>query len=299
VYPLGDLWFGTTSKGTSRQASELGKFVGGQKGAPETFAHDGVHDAIARVAHSLREGPEVGVSTAVFIAETVTARGPVDLLQRAFTDYFDEVIFVMFARRQDKAAASVLSQLVKTPHLPDTNLDPHRRKSFKGVPFGEYNHLRNYQRWVTGPENYRLVVVPYLENEQGSFNSIERFYQAAGLGHPVALLGIEGRRIHPTFSLEGLTALVGVKKSAQRWKWIPGSREYFAARFREITRVYLESARSAGLEPSGRKFVPWQLSSEDARWVLDIFEPGNRELLEIVRDGQFSDAWDQWEEALA
>jgi len=299
IYPLGELWFGIRSKPPTRQDRALGQFVGDGKTTPFGFAQRGVPEAIERVALTLRSLPGDGDKTAVFIAETITAVAPVALVQKAFAESFDEVVFVMFARRQDKAGASLMSQLVKTRDIADINLDPRRAKLFRGLPFGGYDHLANYQRWVNGPSNVRLVVVPYLEGEQGSFRSIERFFTAAGLGAPAELAGIEGRRIHPTLSRDGLEALIALKRGVKRWGWIPGVKKRFEEQFQQTTAMYLSSARAGGIEPSGRTFVPWSLTESDARWVLDQFDASNRELLALVREGPFSADWDTWEAALA
>ena len=297
LYPMGDLWFGRVATGTMRQCPEIARLVENDDGTLR-FANPGVVDAVANVAQTLRELPGAKDKTAVFIAETVTDNRPPQLIQELFTSNFDEVVFIMVVRRQDKAAASALSQDIKTPHLGRTNLDPRKREPQYGQPFGEFNHLRNYDRWITGGPNYSLVVIPYLEGEHGSFSTIERFHRAAGLPRPVELPGIEGQRIHPTFSRDGLEALIRLKKRIRRWGRIPGVTQAAQKKITDVTRVYLQAANTNGIEPSGKRFKPYGFTHDEARWILQQFDESNRELVSRVKDGPFRDDWVQWEKAL-
>ena len=297
VYPMGDLWFGRTATGAMRQCPEIARLLPNGDGSYR-FATPGVEDAVSNVANTLRQLPGKGDKTAVFIAETVTDNRPTELIQDLFTSRFDEVVFIMVVRRQDKAAASELAQDIKTPNLFRVNLDPRVRQPLYGMPFGEFNHLRNYERWISGPDNYSLVVIPYLEGEHGSLTTIERFHAAAGLSKPVDLTGVEGQRIHPTFSRDGLMAIVRLKKRIQRWGWIPGVRDASLKKIQEVTRVYLQAANQNGIEPSGKRFKPFEFTRDESRWVLEQFDESNRELIARVDKGQFVDAWNKWEKAL-
>jgi hypothetical protein len=297
IYPMGELWFGRTAQGAIRQCPEIARLKRNADGSQD-FETPGVVDAIAKVAAELRARPGSTDKVAVFIAETVTHDHPVPLIQEAFTDHFDEVTFVMVARRQDKAAASTLAQEVKTPHLYRINLDPRKRQWVHDLPFGDFNHLRNYERWLSGPENYRLVAIPYLEGEQASFASIERFHRAGDIPGPVEIPGIKGRRIHPTFSREGLNALIKIKKRRSRWGWLPGINARTDAQIQSTTATYLASADESGIEPSGRRFVPFSLTDDEASWLLSEHADGNRELVSRLQNGPFASDWRAWERAL-
>jgi hypothetical protein len=297
LYPMGELWFGRVATGAMRQCPEIARLVHNDDGTFR-FAIPAVEKAVANVAQTLRDQPGTSDKTAVFIAETVTDNRPPELIQQLFTSNFDEVVFIMVVRRQDKAAASALAQDIKTPHLGRTNLDPRKREPLYGQPFGEFNHLRNYDRWITGEANYSLVVIPYLEGEHGSFSSIERFHRAAGLPMPVELPGIEGQRIHPTFSRDGLEALVQLKKRIRRWGRIPGVTKATQKKITEVTRVYLQAANTNGIEPSGKRFKPYGFTHDEAGWILQQFDASNRELVSRVIDGPFREDWIQWEKAL-
>jgi hypothetical protein len=262
------------------------------------FAVPEVVSAVANVATVLRSSSPAGDKTAVFVIETVTDSRPPTLIQELFTSVFDEVVFVMVARRQDKAAASALAQDVKSRKLRGTNLDPRKREPLHGLPFGEFNHLRNFERWVSGPSNYSLVAIPYIEGEHGTFASIERFHRAAVLGDPVDMPGIEGRRIHPTFSREGLEVMVKLNKRIKKWGFVPGLTSATSKRFDSVSKAYLHSANQNGIEPSGRRFTPFSFTDEDARWVLEQFEASNREFVTRVKQGLFQDDWNTWERAL-
>jgi hypothetical protein len=295
---MGDLWFGRQSSGPIKHHEEIAGTLSNEDGTFR-FAVPEVVSAVANVATVLRNSPRAGDKTAVFVIETVTDRRPPTLIQELFTSVFDEVIFVMVARRQDKAAASALAQDIKSRKLRGTNLDPRKREPLHGQPFGEFNHLRNFERWVSGPSNYSLVVIPYIEGEHGTFSSIERFHRAAGLGDPVELPGIEGRRIHPTFSREGLDAMVKLNKRIKKWGVLPGVTAATSTKFDSVLKVYLRAANQNGIEPSGRRFTPFSFTDDEARWVLEQFDASNRELIAQVKEGPFKDDWSTWERALS
>jgi len=297
VYPMGDLWFGRTSSGPMKHHPEIAGTPSNEDGSFR-FAVPEVVSAVANVATVLRQSPGASDKTAVFIIETVTDSRPPALIQELFTSVFDEVIFVMVARRQDKAAASELAQDIKSRRLRGTNLDPRKREPLHGQPFGEFNHLRNYERWESGPSNYSLVAIPYIEGEHGTFSGIERFHRAAGLGDPADLPGIEGLRIHPTFSRDGLEAMVKLNKRIQKWGFVPGVTARTAKKFDAVSKVYLHAANQNGIEPSGRRFTPFSFTDEEARWVLEQFESSNRQFIERVKPGPFEHDWITWERAL-
>jgi hypothetical protein len=298
VYPMGDLWFGRKSNGPMKHHPEIAGTPSNGDGSFR-FEVPEVVSAVENVATVLRNSPGSDDKTAVFIIETVTDSRPPTLIQELFTAVFDEVVFVMVARRQDKAAASELAQDIKSRKLRGTNLDPRKREPLHGQPFGEFNHLRNFERWVSGPVNYSLVVIPYLEGEHGTFSSIERFHRAAGLSDPIDLPGIEGSRIHPTFSREGLEAMVKLNKRIKRWGFLPGVTASTSQKFDSVLKVYLHAASRNGIEPSGRWFTPFSFADDEARWVLEQFDASNRELVERVKEGPFKDDWSTWERALS
>ena len=296
IYPMGGLWFGRRS-GAMKHHQEICATETLGDGTSR-FLNPGVREAVGRVADSLRAMPGKGDKSAVFIIETVTDNRPPALIQELFTSVFDEVVFVMVARRQDKAAASELAQDIKSRVLRGTNLDPRKRAVAYGLPFGEFDHLRNYERWASGPANFSLVVIPYLEGEQGTYAGIERFHRAGGLSKPIELSGIEGTRIHPTFSREGLEALAKLNARINRWGFLPGVRSAAAKKFEKILKVYLHASNKNGIEPSGRRFKAYSFTQDEARWVLDLFDASNRELIARVKSGPFEDDWTTWEKAL-
>lgn len=293
---MGDLWFGRKS-GAMKHHQEISATQMTEDGTPR-FLIPEVVDEVSRVADSLRAMPGTGDKSAVFIIETVTDNRPPALIQELFTSAFDEVVFVMVARRQDKAAASELAQDIKSRVLRGTNLDPRKRAVAYGLPFGEFNHLRNYERWISGPSNYSLVVIPYLEGEQGTFAGIERFHRAGGLSKPIEMSGIEGTRIHPTYSREGLEALAKLNDRISRWGFVPGVRSVSEKKFEKLFKVYLHASNQNGIEPSGRRFKPYSFTQDEARWVLDQFDASNRELIARVKSGPFEEDWTKWEMAL-
>jgi hypothetical protein len=290
VYPLGDLWMGRSGS-IVRQRDDFDQTSVGPEGAVFTSAQ--TPGALDAVAHHLALMP-TDRATALFIVETGGARLHPQALADSLLSRFDDVVLISMARRQDRALASIIAQRAKMWGQP-SSLDPRVHLAAPDPDVESLHYDRITERWEGTGAEFRMI--PYLEGDQATFAAIARIFHVLGLPTPVETKGIAGRRIHPTFSQEGMTALVEIKRRASR-AWLPGSRERWQVRFDEAIAAYHASAISSGLEPSGRKFVPWALSDVDARWVLDLFHESNQRMLATVDRAGCESDWAAWEQSL-
>jgi hypothetical protein len=286
VYPSGDLWFHKNGA-IVRQRDELlrAEIVEGR------FVDDEMRHTLAAIAGRLRE---IGDAAAILIAETGNVRFTPATLTPALREFFDEVTYVLMARRQDAAIASIVAQRAKMWDGEVASLDPRTHVVAGDADIAGLDFDAMLDAWAPTDGEHSLTVVPYLEGDQGTFRAIARVFAALGLPDPPEVTGIEGRRIHPTFSRDGMQALVRLKRRAARWGWIPGLGSRFEQKFAETVRLYHATAIDGGVEPSGRKFAPWRLTPADREWVRARFEPSNRRFLARVDRRGFEDEWDRW-----
>jgi hypothetical protein len=282
IYPIDENWPLNQGAGAA------------QKHHFEALEPAGFEAAVEKLSRSLRADDRGDEVTVVFVSETATLIREPSRFQDLFCRHFDEVIFVLSARRQDKAAASRISQEIKEFRHHLSGLNPRMRRQVFGMPFGEYNHFRNFQRWSVGPKNYKLQVIPYLEEEHGTYKAIERFYKAGDIGQPIELDQVIGTRIHPTFSKEGLVKLGEIKRKSRRWRVLRPIFRIQQTRFKLEYEKQLSIASFASRE----EFIPWELSKEDSIWLLEKFEASNRELLRHLHDRTFYDEWRLWEQSI-
>lgn len=297
IYPMGELWFGEDGY-IVRQRNQLEQLLDARLhdfGEPETASRPGseLDRALAGVAAAAR-ARGVAEVTAVFVVETGLPRFRPALINEIFTRHFDDVDFVFMARRQDKLVASIVSQNVKMWNRMWSTINP--RFEMTRFPrdrdFAALDYAKQFSRWasVVGPEH--MIVIPYDEGNQGSFAMIDRFFDFTGLGKAPRVEGIEGRRIHPTFSDQGMNRLAHIKSIARWTYWIPAFQQRIDEVWKRSTEVYYERALSGSANPDGSPFVSWTLSPNDRRWVLRRYRDSNKAVRALTHD--HADVWDAW-----
>lgn len=285
VYPAGDLWFGRAGA-IVRQRAELEHLIDREPDAELTAALAGVGAELRR-----RGGDQ---ATAVFVIETGGARLDPARTTAAFAPHVDEVVYVVMARPQTTAVTSIVAQRAKMWDGERASLDPrvHVGRADTDIRWLDYDALR--AKWMPTAGEHRLIMLPFLEGDQGTYRGIQRFFDALDLGTAPPARGIEGRRIHPTFSREGMQALVDLKNAAHRWAWVPGRRARLEERFREAVTVYHAAAIGGGVDPSGRPYRPWRFDEAERAWVAEHFRASNERFLAAVDRGGFDNEWQQW-----
>ena len=297
IFPTGDLWFGETGE-IVRQRYQLEALMSKSHsplGNPSVAAQSGsdVDGALAAVSNALR-ARKVNTATAVFVVETGLPRFDPDLLNSVMKRHFDVVDFLFIARRQDKLVSSIVAQNMKMREKRWATLNT--RFEMTKLPrlrdFAALDYLAQRQRWIDAVGEDHVIVVPYDEDDQGSFGTVDRIFEFANLGTAPRIDGIEGLRIHPTFSTVGMKKMAWLKSITRvAWLW-PPFRPRLTAVWDSWTVKYHNQAIAGLADDDGTPFTPWALSTADRRWVMRRFLRSNRKLRSTQTS--HSASWDKW-----
>jgi hypothetical protein len=296
VFPMADMWFGHDGD-IVRQRYELEVLMDERdisvgSGITPDFESQ-LEKALDRVAAELRTR-KAHTATAVFVVETGLPRFDPARIDAALRRHFDVVDYLFMARRQDKLVTSIVAQNMKMWGKKWATLSP--RFELSKFPrlrdFSALDYVAQYTRWTRVVGSDRVIVVPYGEGDQGSFATIDRIFDFAGLGAAPRIDGIEGLRIHPTFSTFGMRKMAWLKSITRvAWVW-PPFRPRLTAVWESWTVKYHNQAIAGLPDPDGQAFQPWSLSTADRRWVLRRFLVSNRKLRSLHTT--HAAAWDEW-----
>lgn len=292
IYPIGDLWFGRSQNIVKQELELLLVGMASRNDFVElTGIHREIDSALSDVGAATRAA---GDATAIFVCESAGKNTSANALASWFAPYFDRVSFVTVARRQEYAMPSIVAQRIKQWERSEVSLDVADYLVSEPGFVGSLDYEAMSTAWAR--PNQPLIVMPYLEGEQGSMDSIARFFRFLNLGEPPAVRGIEGKRIHPTFSREGLEALAAIKWRARALRWLPGYSKRADAAFHDLWKKYHASAATGGIDPSGRKFSSFALTTEDRAVVRAHFESSNTQFLKNVDRTGMETEWSRWQE---
>ena len=297
IYPTGQLWFGEDGD-IVRQRNQLERLMR-REFRPSRHRNDAslpgsdVDVALGKVSGALRS-TKLPTATAIFVVETGLPRFDPRHLDTVLRRHFEVVDYLFIARRQDKLVSSMIAQHMKMWEKRWVTLNP--RWEMSKIPrlrdFAALDYVAQYHRWadIVGPEH--VIVVPYDEDDQGSFGTIDRIFQFADLGVAPRVDGIEGLRIHPTFSSFGMKNLAWVKSIA-RFAWIwPPFRPRLTAAWTPRWIKYHTQAIDGLPEDDGSPFTPWAMSTSDRQWVMRRFLSSNRKLRSM--QSSHRESWDDW-----
>ena len=296
IFPMADLWFGRDGD-IVRQRYELEALMDARdisvgSGITPDFAPQ-LDLALERVAAELRSR-KVAIATAIFVVETGLPRFDPARIDVALRRHFDVVDYLFMARRQDKLVSSIVAQNIKMWEKKWATLSP--RFELTKFPrlrdFAALDYVAQYTRWTRVVGADHVIVVPYDEGDQGSFATIDRIFEFADLGAAPRIDGIEGLRIHPTFSTFGMKKMAWLKAITRiAWLW-PPFRPRLTAVWESWTVKYHNQAIVGLPDPDGQAFQPWSLSAGDRRWVLRRFLSANRKLRSLHTT--HAAAWNEW-----
>jgi hypothetical protein len=226
-----------------------------------------------------------------FICEGAESYMDPDEFARNLLSVFDEVTMCLVIRDQVQSIASRLSHGIKVTTgraIPPSKVVRFARHNLERgrFDFGQY-----VERW--GPQlGIDLVVVPYFEDDIGTYRLIDRVLEACGLPRPPSEEGIEGRRIHPALSARNLWTLWALKRLAQRSR----ARALRSLALLAYERVKLRSQRqSSNMASSAR---PWRPSDGDARQIRDFYRESNERFADWLGDRRTEPQWQRWFAAL-
>lgn len=297
IFPMGDLWFGENGD-IVRQRYQLEALMDRRDsplGNPDVAATEGseLDVALGRVAQALRDTTEP-TATAIFVVETGLPRFDPRRIDAVLRRHFDVVDYLFMARRQDKLVSSIVAQNMKMWEKKWATLSPRFElaKRPRLRDFAALDYVAQHARWADAVGAEHVIVVPYGEGDHGSFATIDRIFDFAGLGAAPRVDGIEGLRIHPTFSRFGMKKMAWLKSITRvAWLW-PPFRPRLTAVWESWTVKYHNQAINGQPDPDGTPFSPWTLSSPDRRWVMRRFLGVNR-ALRAAQVGH-TVAWDEW-----
>jgi hypothetical protein len=297
VFPTGDLWFGEDGN-IVRQRYEMEGLMSKAHRPPgnesdASLPGSDVDIALAKVSDALR-ATKLNSATAVFVVETGLPRFDPRHLNAVMRRHFDVVDYLFIARRQDKLVSSIIAQHMKMREKRWATLSP--RWEMLKVPrlrdFAALDYAAQYRRWVDGVGADHVFVVWHDEDDHGSFGTIDRIFEFANLGVAPRVEGIEGLRIHPTFSTLGMKKMAWLKSITRvAWLW-PPFRPRLTEAWTSRLFTYHNQAIDGLPDDDGTPFEPWTLSASDRRWVMRRFLTSNRTLRSM--QSSHGASWDEW-----
>lgn len=296
LFPTGGLWFGHNGD-IVRQRMELEALMSPADVTPgNDFAENHMTElgrTLGKVSKELRSR-KADVATAIFVVETGLPRFDPARLDGFLRQHFDTVDYVFMARRQDTMVRSIIAQNMTMWEQKWSTLNPRyellkfpRRRDFSAL-----DYEKQLSRWASVVGDNHVIVVPYGEGDQGSFATIDRFFEFTQLGKAPRIDGITGLRIHPTFSAAGMRRLDYVKSVARWTWWFPPFRKRLNGAWNGAWHHFHENAIKGLPDSDGTPFASWALDSRDRRWVMRRFVESNRALR--ARQTMHAIEWDEW-----
>ena len=293
TYPTGDQWFHRSDR-IQKHRVELERLTEVLKSGNSLSKED---DAVLRgLANSLRATS--GNQTTILVAETsLISINPQDL-NSLLLRYFDRVDYVVAARQQVTGIRSLIAQRVRDISRPEFSLNPRDYKGSDKINFACMDYEAVATAWNSQDERVQLHFLPYFEDDAASFAFIDRFFSLLGTKRPDGVNGIDGVRIHPTFSEDGMKKLAQIKKVKKTWGWIPGVKQKCDKDFAREWKIFHNSAAQGSIEPSGKFYQPWNFSEEDIQWISSYFYDSNAHFLKNVDRSGFEKEWASWEKSV-
>jgi len=296
IYPGVDYGFDVVSNVVRHNKGLLG-MESSDGSETNVFRNLSTAEAMSNLAAHMRtlDLPEVN---AVFVQENLSRAGAEIELAKLLTNYFDEVVLVKVARRQDQLMSSQMVQFAKRWKALPTTLDLEEfisHAKFDAAYLDLDHTLSTWEAVADEHPNIRYEFIPFLESDPGTENLHFRFFEATGLtGMPRNVLK-EGVRINGSLGHDEIVGLVRYKKLNARWGWIPGLSAVLKARH---DRLKDESGnairRRTRRNPTEEAPRVWRINEHDAAQFLASFRDSNRRFLDRVPRHGLGDSWNEW-----
>jgi len=285
LFPTQDLWFDS-----SRHTVELAQLDPINVNSPEReVRRDNVRRALDNVVTVARD--RFGArATVVFVGETIGMHRDSDWAYEEFTSRFEEVTFVINARRQDAAISSIITQRLKsTQDLSwSLSLDDHLESAPRTIDFFDYSRMLS--EWAPPSDSAKLEIFPVFESDADPYRTIRNFLQIAGLGEPARIAQFEKARFNRSPDGARMQEISELKRKAAK----VGADSKRGQKYLERVTALREESAS---DPTAK---PWRLPAADRLRVLETLSESNEALIQRgLTDARLADEWQLWSETLA
>jgi hypothetical protein len=290
IFPIGDEWFGRTDR-IQKHRIDLERIVREfDRGSDISISDDQYMRNLIQAAQASSNE----MTSVVLIAETALANIKPQSLTEVLLRYFDRVDYIIAARNQENGIRSLIAQRVRDKNRHEWNLDPISYLDSSSISFSSMDYTLMGQRWAPQNPKVSLSFIPYLESDKASFSFIDRFFRVLGIDETPRLKGIEGVRIHPTFSSEGMREISSIKKRLRTWGWVPWVKKRLLAQFETSSKIFHHSASKGGVDPSGELYGVWELTKGQSEWIREYYKASNTDFLANLTRDSFETDWELW-----
>ncbi len=294
IYPSGDLWFPAAGKIVKHNA--LFDFISDETNTPR-FRKTAVQTPSAveekvRLAAEFAAGRGRG-ATVVFISETLSGRKNSPELVTMMLKYFESITLVLSIRSFAASGMSFLVHRIKDWRIEQHDLDLLAMLRTGGENFGE-RFVSRIERWKAIPKT-TLVLVPYFEQENDGYSSVDRFYSLL-TGSPAPRLAEDfgSKRVHPSLPLNSLKRLISVKRIGHRF----GTRSPLAKLAQLLFMRILERDRSksmySGFGERNAAKGDWELTAAERDEIRRAYAPSYAAIRKQLGSTANSDEWERW-----
>lgn len=294
TYPSGDLWFNRSDR-IQKHRVELERVANNFKAGWELHRED---ELILRTLAAKVRQSGAPYPTVVLVAETALANMNEADLSRLLLEFFDKVEYVVAARVQETGIRSLMAQRIRDKASSESSFDPKSYLRTQSISFQSMDYALVATKWKSSDPRIKLRFLPYLDSDAATFGFIDRFFAVLKSGRPSESAGIEGFRIHPTFSAEGMSTLSTIKRRKKLWGWLPLVGRKYDKQFEKAWKIFHNSAAKGSIEPSGKYYEPWNLTPRDKMWVRQYYAESNATFLDQVDRKGFEREWKLWEQNL-
>jgi hypothetical protein len=238
--------------------------------------------------------------SAVFVCESLSRDSQEIEMAGLLRGYFDEVVIVKVARKQDDLLASVMVQSAKSWRKEARSLDWRKFSSRTSKPdFMDFD--QSLARWEKEkPENpgVRYEFVPFLETDPGTENLLRRFFTVTHLTDMPEGVIKPGLRINSSIPAAAVKKLVAYKKWDHVLGWIPPIRVRLAARHHALSLQSLLEMKASGLSSEGTQPVSvWRIDAQGCEQILNHYRPSNQTFVNRVDQHGLVAEWQAWARA--
>jgi hypothetical protein len=295
IYPGEDLGFRSHFK-AMRHNWDLSRLNIDKGSGRPSFVRPETATAMENLVAHMRGMEEKEVS-AVFVCESLSRVSQEIEMSSLLSEYFDEVVIVKIARKQDDLLASVIVQHAKSWTKRPNTLS-WKKFSSQAAEIDFMNFEQSLSRWEAVAANYpsvRYEFIPFLETDPGTENLLRRFFAVTKLtGMPEGVLK-PGLRINGSIGASAAEKLVSYKRWNRLVGWIPRVREIFLAKHAEVLRQALSeisshSRKNEHEDPASS----WKIDPQGCREILAHYLPSNRSFVTRVNQNGLTDEWQAW-----